>query len=784
MLQRLSRNPHLPLWLTTVTLLLMFGLAVSSLVQKSPTMDEQGFLVRGLGYVRGDNRWMRVGHPAGLNSLNAWLLKNDATVNLPVDDPSWQTTEFHRPSEMFLWEIGNDVEHIVFLARLPTVWLGMVMVAIIGRFAHQLAWNAHQSHRTARWMALLAVIVVALDPNILAHTRLVTTDLGLVAAAVLATYLLWRCLRVPSWRNAIFAGFGFGLLVNTKFTAGLFMPLFALVIAVGVVAQWRTQGRFPGKMVLQLLIAYPLAALMTLWAAYGFDVGTLSAELPAYSDLLGGRTLPLARYLDQLADIGGRVAKSTPAFLLGDYSDNGWWYYFPVAFLLKTPLPTLLLLTLASIATFLSRKSEQSAAGSFPAIDYATILIPPLGYFAFSMTTDINIGYRHILIVVPFMALFIARQLPFWWRTPRRFGRMVPTIASICAGWLLVITLWIAPHFLAYFNAFAGGPDNGYRALVDSNLDWGQDLQALADWMAQTGTESVYLSYFGEGRPAYYGIDYTGLPSYPPRLMNPHAQPFYPDDPAPGIYAISATNLQGVLFDDHDLLAWFRDQSPIDKIGYSIFLYDVPARGAATDLALGTMQVSDITLNDYTNFDTNDVRYHWFDTAQSMLIVDATGSWLAVNGLLDDNYQLLYEEIATAHDYTLYRRTAIPVTFDEPDWNPVGATFTNDSGSQVTLHAYRPTATVWQQQSLPTPLKLFIHVENDLGEIVTQFDGLGAAWEGWRDGDWLVQHHGTDFDALPPGTYTLYAGVYDPITGDRWQSPQGDRIQLGEVTIE
>ncbi|MCO5193879.1 MAG: glycosyltransferase family 39 protein [Anaerolineae bacterium] len=779
----LSRNPHLALWLTTLTLLLMFGLAVNSLVQKSPTMDEQGFLVRGLAYVRSDNRWMRVGHPAGLNMLNAALLKDDAAVKLPIDDPSWQTTEFHRPGELFLWEIGNDVEHVMFLARLPTVWLGMVMVALIGRFARQLTYNAHRSRRDARWMALLAVTLVSLDPNILAHARLITTDLGLVAAAVLATYLLWRYLRLPSWRDAILAGVGFGLLANTKFTAGLFVPLFALLIGVGVLAQWRTMGRFPRKMIGQLLIAYPLAAILTLWAAYGFDVGTLSAELPAYSELLGGRTVPLAHYLDQFADIAGRVAKPTPAFLLGAYSDSGWWYYFPVNFLLKTPLPTLILLILSAVATLLPRRSVRTTDPP-PAIDYAAILIPPLGYFAFSMTTDINIGYRHILIVVPFTALFIARQLPYWWTAANRFGRIVPAVAGICVGWLLIVTLWIAPHFLAYFNAFAGGPNNGWQALVDSNLDWGQDLVALVNWMEQTDTGHVYLSYFGEGRPEYYGIDYTGLPSFPPRLMNPNAQPFYPPDPAPGTYAISATNLQGVLFENHDLLAWFRDRETIDKLGYSIFLYDVPPHGTATDLVLGSMPVGELTLNDYTNFGTNDIRYHWFDRAQSMLIVDKEGSWLAVNGRLDDKYRSLYEEVVAADNYTLYRRNAEPLTFDSAEWNPINATFANGDSKRVTLHAYQPTTTIWQQKGESTPLKLFVHVENSDGEIVAQFDGFGAAWEGWYNGDWLIQQHGIDFDTLSPGTYTLYAGIIDPATGTRWQSSEGDRIQLGEVTIE
>lgn len=786
---RLLHAPSTPLWLATALLLLMFGLSVHSLAGKAPTMDEQGFLVRGLGYVRDENRWMRVGHPAGLNALNAMLLKDDDAVRLPVDDPSWQTTAFHRPAELFLWEIGNDVAHVMFLARLPTVWLGMVLAAIIGRFATQLAHLAHRKRTLARWSGLLALLVVALDPNILAHTRLVTTDLGLTAAVVLATYLLWRALRDPSWGRAALAGAGFGLLANTKFTAGLFVPLFALVIFIGVIAQWRAQWRaqrrFPGAMVAHLLIAYPLAAFLTLWAAYGFEIGALPQELPAFSTLLGGRTLPLAHYLDQLADIGGRMTKPTPAFLLGELSTGGWWYYFPVALLLKTPLPTLLLLALATAATLLPRKPAPAPPAALTAIDAAALLVPPLGYFAFSITTDINIGYRHILVVVPFIALIAARQLPYWMAVRGRFGRITRPLIPLCATWLVILTLWIAPHFLAYFNAFAGGPDGGYRALVDSNLDWGQDLTGLADWMTHNDADHVYLSYFGEARPDYYGIAYTGLPSFPPRLMNPQAQPLLPDDPAPGLYAISATNLQGVLFENPDLLAWFRDREPMDTIGHSIFLYDVPARGRPADLVLAGIQPVDLRAEHTALLGTNDLTYRWVDPASAIVVPDEPGGWLAGTGPLPEAVKAHYEPVVSAETITLYRdRRTAPGLTDIPG-EPVNATFSDGNGGQLTLQAFAPDVSVWQQQGNNKPLALFIHAEDADGTIVTQFDGLGVAWEGWRDGDWLIQQHRLDPAAFHSGTtLRFYAGVYDPDTGVRWRTADGDRAFLGEVTVE
>ncbi len=90
----------------------------------------------------------------------------------------------------------------------------------------------------------------------------------------------------------------------------------------------------------------------------------------------------------------------------------------------------------------------------------------------------------------------------------------------------------IYPDFLAYFNLLAGGANNGWRSLVDSNLDWGQDLDDLPEWMAENDVDEVWLSYFGEARPEYYGITYRGLDSFPPRLMNPQARPFVPSEPS------------------------------------------------------------------------------------------------------------------------------------------------------------------------------------------------------------------------------------------------------------
>ena len=528
-------------------------------------------------------------------------------------------------------EVGNDVRHVISLARLPSIWLGMLLAALAGRWARDVSGR--------NWPGILALIFVALDPNILAHTRLATTDLGLTAISLLAGYTLWRFLKTPTWPRAIVAGIAMGLLQNTKFTAGLFVPLFALVILIGWMQMWRDQissktatdsifSVMPWRPLLVLVLLYPLAAILTLWAAYGFEIGVMPADLPMLS-ALSGKTLPLAHHLEQLLDIGGRLRVGTPSFLLGQYSDSGWWYYFPVAFLLKTPLPTLILVgwgTGALIYCFIRYRRQEAC---LPALDNSALLVPALGYFTIALTTDINLGYRHILPVLPYLIVFAVGSISKLGFKKDRNRSILP--AALLSLWLVIITLMVYPHFLSYFNLLAGGAQKGWHSLVDSNLDWGQDLDDLPGWMADNNVNEVWLSYFGEAHPDYYGIAYRGLDSFPPRLMNPQARPFFPADPAPGIYAISATNLQGVHFTNHEQFAWFREQDPLDSLGHSILLYQVVPHGEAVSLLLSGVQIDEVLPEDFGQLGSNEVNPRWFDLSQSLVVPRDSNTWLLMD---------------------------------------------------------------------------------------------------------------------------------------------------------
>lgn len=142
--------------------------------------------------------------------------------------------------------------------------------------------------------------------------------------------------------------------------------------------------------------------------------------------------------------------------------------------------------------------------------------------------------------------------------------------------WLVVETVWIAPHFLSYFNALGGGPQNGWRVVADSNIDWGQDLKALADYVAQQNLGRVRLSWFGSARPEAYGIDFEPLPGLP-HYANLWNEPptFDTQQPEPGVYVISVSNLAETSLEDKRFFAYFRERAPDAQIGYSVYIYKV-----------------------------------------------------------------------------------------------------------------------------------------------------------------------------------------------------------------
>ena len=579
MTRNLSRNGK---WAAIALLGLLMALCLFGLRFNSPTSDEQNHISRGYHYLVTGKLDLNVAPPF-VNALSAVPLLFHRGITIPHYDLSHTKSYIVQFADEFVW-VYNDAETIINSSRLMTILLSLVLGYFVFRWARDL-WGPSG--------AVLALFLYVLDPNILAHSQLVTTDLGVAGMIFVATYFLWRFLRWRRVSDLLLAGLVLGLAQATKLSALLLLPIFAVIVlleafllrdlsvppAVGKRLSFSGE-RWPHALkfcCLLLLVLFALAFL-SLWASYRFDAAPLSTPQARHATVdrllpdgwlrqmgyfaIERIPIPFPMYLRGLLWLRDYAETGAPAFLMGQYSTKGWWYYFLIALAIKTPLPTLILLAGAVLLSI--RRGCDRARREY------VLYVPVVAYFLVTFFHFLNIGYRHILPVLPF-CFVAAGKLAVWARerwsqAPRGGSRDVAALAALCL-WCVIGSARIYPHYLAYFNELVGGPDNGYKYLVDSNLDWGQDLRNLKVYMQQNGLEHIHLGYFGSAHVDYYGIKADPLPMNKPEDLGKRP---------PAVYAISATYLQGGYLGNREAFSWLRSYQPFAKIGYSIFVYRLP----------------------------------------------------------------------------------------------------------------------------------------------------------------------------------------------------------------
>jgi hypothetical protein len=246
---------------------------------------------------------------------------------------------------------------------------------------------------------------------------------------------------------------------------------------------------------------------------------------------------------------------------------KGWWYYFPVAFAVKTPVATLVFIALAAWAGVRILTARPIRSVSF---SWFVLVVPLVVFGAFSLSSHLDIGIRHILPMWPF--LFVLSAALF---TRARF-RYAPAILLLLGAGLVAESVAIYPHYVAFFNVLAGGPARGANILADSNLDWGQDAKELAVWLRVHPAPHLCVDYFGPADLDRLGI---GGPSLIARWNRDRRISL------DCVEAVSVNYLEGVYANPGDF-AWLRDLQPDARIGYSIYVYDLPKRASLGQLPL------------------------------------------------------------------------------------------------------------------------------------------------------------------------------------------------------
>lgn len=742
-------------WALFVLLLTAFALlALAASPRKSASFDEQYHLTAGYTYAKTGDFRLATTHPPLVGLLAALPLLPDSAINLPLDNPAWATGDRFAFSDIFLWYADNDAPGMLVRGRWAVVALGLGAVAVVYLWGRRLL---------GVWGALLALWLAALDPNLIANARQVTTDMGVTLFLLLALWRLCAWLEGGGQVNVLWAGLAAGAAMGAKYNGLLLWPIVLFVLLVHPQPETGAHRRAGARIVALLVMG--AAALAFLWALYRFDFGPAT---------LGEVSLPLPApfyWTNLRATLNGLLEQSgtKPNFLLGQ-AGTGWWYYFPVAIAYKTPLPLLLLAAGGIVAMVRGGQLRRQVA----------IWAAPLTFLALALTGVLTIGYRHVLPALPFLCL-LAGNNDRWFAGKRR--RTARVAVGGAALWLLVSTLWFFPDHDSYFNELAGRWTNWSNLLVDSNLDWGQDLPALRTEMDARGIERVNLAYFGKAAPEAYGVDYSPLPGYLRFMNGREPAAFNPVAPEPGWYAISATSLRLGTLDaaTTELYTWFRDRTPDGRAGYSIYLYDV------TDIP--EIDVRDAVFTGDPVFArppvelgaaTERTQARWRQGEQTTIL---PGGLSGTNGLslpADPSY------VASGFDgegvFTLLGDTLTP-TAPRP-------------GDTLRLKLVWRRGEALMPMPAPTrgePISAFVQVaDRTTGAVAAGFDGWDVALRGLLPGDVLVQAVEIDLPKdMAAGGYTLLAGLYSPQNGQRLLFTQHgdvpveprDTIPLGEVDV-
>lgn len=758
---------------TAVFLFLLFwARLLQTAVIKSITFDEILHILQGVLYWQKWSLFSVVQNPPLINAIIGFPINFIFQPNLPTIITSDVLQDWLIRSNAFLWQVNENGLQMVWVGRLAIIYLSLLLAALAYRWGRELF---------GRISALLVLTLFTFAPNILANSFLATTDMGIAFFLFLAAYSVWRYWQTPlneavlKWRYLV-AGLAIGLAFAAKFSAIILVPALLLIVAYRLVTD--ADARPFWRRFLLEVGGWLLMGTFVFLMVYRFSFPALTVDFT----------------FQQEHQFTGHSA-----FLMGQTKIGGWFYYFPVIFTLKTPL-TLLALLGGTLFLFISRRQWEWSR--------VWLWLLVAGIAGAGVVSNVNIGYRYLLPMLPFLYLLIGQLAQPAYVPTKRWRWVIITAVFLFA----LESLWIHPHYLAYFNQLAGGSANGWQIAVDSNLDWGQDVGLLAQAQKENGWPTLRANWLGTVPPSVYGLEVDFLPGWPWRKVDTLMDDFYPHYPASGMYALSATQLQGVYMNDSDYFHWFRQQTPMERIGYSFFVYEVPSIGNPTGLALSGVGVSSIDVDDYAAMESNDVHLRWFDSRTAILRPnhDNEAEWVLVGdghqpppplaalypakaaiprGTGDDGwrYSMYYwqDGLITAVSppalYTDFGWTNEPV-LGAAKWDrrlpltssPLFSDTLQLEGvwqwtTDVKAGAPLEIVSFWRVENVPAgDLKLFIHLVDAQGNLIAQHDGLDARMTGVRAGDEIAQLHTIWLPPdLPSGEYALQIGVYERATNGR-----------------
>jgi hypothetical protein len=530
-LTRVTLRPVSRRWLAAYALITLIALARVAATHRvfSEVLDEPVHLAAGYDWLSGAPYTLDASHPPLARVLSALPLK---VLGIPRSD----VADMVMRGNHLLYHGDRYVEHLV-RARLGNLLLFAIAIAAVA------AWG---SRHLSPMAAFIGTALFTMLPPVLAHAGLATTDLAVVATLPLALFALDRYLDEPTRTRAAVLGLAIGAGLLSKYSFCVFFPVAALVTLA---------LHFPNAIRIKPLVVTLLVAGAVVWSGYRFEVGTIAAAEEGAADYLvvaaprvlkpaatwfaQNVPLPAPLFVHGFLEVKAHNAAGHQSYLLGRYSDRGFWYYFPVVWFFKTPLP---LIVLAAAGAFALARRQRYG-----------FLVVAAAIMASTMTSNINIGVRHILPIYAPLSLLAGHAVVELWRR----GRATRVLTAALLAWLGANGILAHPDYLPWFNEAAGPRPE--RIAVDSNLDWGQDVLRLAEVVRERKIEHLSMLYIGNSLLERHGIH--------ARFMAPHTR-------YRGWIAVS----ESALAFERRLggYGWLERQRPLQRVGKSIRLYYIP----------------------------------------------------------------------------------------------------------------------------------------------------------------------------------------------------------------
>ena len=583
----------MPAWSFACGLILLQMILVAIIVHgESLTFDEGDHIFAGYMMWHSGDYGLNPEHPP-LVKLVATLPLLPEKLWVPTLQQRWFKSEAYRDGRDFMERNDGPSHLLLFRMRLATSVFAAGLSVVVFLMGSTLFGES---------AGLLALLLLVFEPNVLANSALVTTDMGVACLFLATIYCFYRYARQPSAIRLLLAGLAAGLTLSAKHSGILLAPMLLGLTVVEIACAERGRRKRMAGTLFSGVAAIAVLAVVVLWAFYGFRYAArpsglaMNPTLSEYAAPLKGinswvivhlanwRLLPES-YLMGMTDIH-YAAQQYPIFLLGHDYPHGVWWYFPVALSIKTTLGLIGLVALAGIA-MIGRRLRQSR-------ELAYLILPGAIYLTVAILSGMNIGTRHVLFLYPLAALLAAAALTALAPHSRRWI----WIGGGLVACHVISALAVFPAEMAYANEAWGGTENTHKSLSDSSVDWAQQLPHVKRWVDAHPGEECWFAYsaYPDLRPQAYGIPCHPLPT---AHTGGELLPVDVPETIHGNLLLSADDLEACDWpsDQLNVFERFRWMSMTEQIDHSVFVYhgDFDVHEAA---ALGAVQKSQILLEE------------------------------------------------------------------------------------------------------------------------------------------------------------------------------------------